>query len=171
MGCRKEKINKFLLAGVLVTMLGVAISPLVMAATEDTLIVTFNPSGAVDIAIAPATYDFGSLTGGANQATTGDYITIWNNGTVFMDVQAKSNASTLNLTLDTDGSPSLDFFSINFNEANSTGYCTAAYGTEFWTNVGPSGDTRSFDFTLYLGSISTDHPEQNTTITFQGSIA
>lgn len=172
MGCGKENVEKLLLLCVFMMMFGAAISPLVMA-DEDELVIWFNPQGSVDVEIAPAFYDFGDITAESSGSTNGDYFVLWNNGSIFMDVQAKSNATTLNLTLDTSASPGPDEFSIEFNEANSTGFCDSSYGTEFWTMVSPSGaaGTREFDFTVHVGQISTDHPQQNTTITFQGSVA
>jgi len=151
-----------------IVMILVGFSPLVWAGTNDTVIITFDPIGDIDIDISYASYDFGSITGNSNISTSGNYFTLYNNGTVAMDTEIKTNATTdeSNMNLDTDGNPGLDYFSIYINDLDTPGYLTTSY-VEFDQSLSPGSKT--FDITLYIGYLSTNHGQQTTTIYFQGS--
>jgi len=158
-----RKIYAFLVSAIVIS----AITPLVMAATEDNVHITFDPDGQIDIDVSPASYAFGSAVAGIWTNSSGSYFTLYNNGTVPMDTQIKSNATTdeTTMTLNTAGNPGLDEYSFN-----TSGFSNS-YGTESDTSLNPSA-SQGFDICLLLGtSLSANHTTQNTTIYFQGSIS
>jgi len=61
----------------------------------------------VNIDVSPKTYNFTTIQTGAYKITTGSTFTLYNNGTVPMDTQFKTNATTdsTDLNLDEDGNP------------------------------------------------------------------
>ena len=164
-----RKIYAFLVSAIVIS----AITPLVMAATEDNVHITFDPDGQIDIDVSPASYDFGSSQANAWTNSTGSYFTLYNNGTVPMDTQIKSNATTdeTTMTLNTAGNPGLDEYSFNTSGLSNDMWVPSSYGTESDTSLNPS-TSQGFDICLLLGtSLSANHTTQNTTIYFQGSIS
>ena len=82
------RIKKTLIIPLIVVMLITAVSPLVLAAAEDYITVTFDPGGTISLEVSPDTASFGSVVfestnndvsegGGGTTAYT-----LWNNGTV-----------------------------------------------------------------------------------------
>ena len=145
-------------------------TPLVLAASEDSVIITFDPEGDIDIDVSLANYSFGSVISGLWTNTTGGTYTLFNNGTVSMNTQIKSNATTDegNMTLDTDGNPPMDnysFYTIGFDNDD---YITTAYSANFHLSLSAS-DSKTFDLGLNLGNLSANHTVQTTTIYFQGN--
>ncbi|HUT00066.1 MAG TPA: hypothetical protein VMY59_07105 [Candidatus Thermoplasmatota archaeon] len=148
------------------------LTPMVLA-DETSISVTFDPDGVIDIDVTPKTYDFGSIQPGAWSNTTANYFTIYNNGTLSMDTQFKTNATTdsTNLTLDADGSPGLDSYSFQTNGLDTDGYITAAYAVEQDTGI-TAGTNKVCGLCLNMGSsISQNWTSQRTTIYLQGSVS
>ena len=176
MGCRMN-IKK--LSSLLVTIMFLAgLTPLVLAATEDNLYISFDPDGDIDIDVDIHDYNISSQVGPvlANEwtNTTTSTFTIYNNGTVNMDVQIKTNASTDQNDMDLNASgvaPVEDEYAIFIEGLDAENYIGTAYGQELENNIPANGGTATFDVCLLLGTISTNHSLQNTTIYFQGSIA
>ena len=164
---RNRKIYAFLVSAIVIS----AITPLVMAATEDNVHITFDPDGQIDIDVSPASYAFGSSQANAWTNSSGSYFTLYNNGTVPMDTQIKSNATTdeTTMTLNTAGNPGLDEYSFNTSGFSNDMWVPSSYGTESDTSLNPSA-SQGFDICLLLGtSLSANHTTQNTTIYFQGT--
>ena len=157
----------------LISMMLLALStPLVIAATEDHLIITFDPNGDIDIDVNISAYNFSTIVVNQYKNTTGGYFTLYNNGTVSMDTQIKSNTSTDEGDLDLNASgvaPGLDEYAIKIEGLDVENYVTDSYGLEFDTLLAPSG-SKTFDIGLLLGSsLSANFSWQTTTISFQGS--
>ena len=164
---RSRKIYAFLVSAIVIS----AITPLVMAATEDNVHITFDPDGQIDIDVSPASYAFGSSQANAWTNSSGSYFTLYNNGTVAMDTQIKSNATTdeTTMTLNTAGNPGQDEYSFNTSGFSNDMWVPTSYGTESDTSLNPS-TSKTFDICLLLGtSLSANHTTQNTTIYFQGT--
>ncbi len=170
----KRKVSKKIVLTFLVSaMVITATTPLVMAAIEDNVHITFDPDGSIDIDVSPASYDFGSAVAGIWTNSSGSYFTLYNNGTVPMDTQIKSNATTdeTTMNLSTAGNPGLDEYSFNTDGLSNDMWVPNSYGTESDTSLNPSA-SQSFEICLLLGtSLSANHTTQHTTIYFQGSIS
>jgi hypothetical protein len=166
-------VNKFFIISAILLLFLSTFSPLILAATEDNVRVTFNPDGNIDIDITPASYDFGSTVAGVWTNSSGSYFTLYNNGTVPMDTQIRTNATTeeTDMTLNTTGSPGLDEYSFNTSGLSNDMWFPSSYGLESDTSLA-SGSSKGFDICLLIGtSLSANHSTQNTTIYFQGSIS
>jgi hypothetical protein len=142
-----------------------------VVADEDSMGITFDPDGVVDIDVSTPEYGFGSVQVGTWENTTGSTFTLYNNGTVPMDTQIKSNATTdsTQMALDTNGGPGADAYSLYTDGLDSDGYITTAYGGDFDSALSASG-SKGFDMCLNIGSsLSSNFTAQRTTIYFQGS--
>jgi hypothetical protein len=180
MGCRKNTINiacasdiKKILFAWLVSMLWLSILTPIVLADETSISATFDPDGVVDIDITPKTYNFGTIQVNAWKNTTADYFTIYNNGTLSMDTQFKTNATTdsTSLTLDDDGAPGNNAYSFRTNGLDTDGYITAAYAAEQDTGIA-AGANKVCGLCLKMGSsISQNWTSQRTTIYLQGSLS
>ena len=165
--------KKILLVGLISAMLISALTPIVMAATEEGITITFDPSGNIDIDVSPNASDLG--TAGANDwtNTTGGTFTLFNNGSTSMDTEIKTNATTdsSDMELDDDGiAIPADNYSL-YAEADleTPGYITISYSF-FDTGLAKDG-TKNFDLCLKLADISQDWDQQQTTVYFRGSIS
>ena len=168
----KRRVSKKIVLTFLVSAMVIAsTTPLVMAAIEDNVHITFDPDGSIDIDVSPASYDFGSAVAGIWTNSSASYFTLYNNGTVPMDTQIKSNVSTdeTTMTLNTAGNPGLDEYSFNTSGLSNDMWVPNSYGTASDTSLNP-GNSQGFDICLLLGtSLSANHTTQNTTIYFQGT--
>jgi len=171
----RRRIDKRILFTCLVSsMLIIATSPLVMAATEDSVIITFNPDGDIDIDVNLSSYNFSSIVAGTWGNSTGNNFLLWNNGSVAMNTEIKTNDSTdegdMALNLST-APPDLDQYAIYIKDLNTMNqYVNNTYGFygNYSTNLAPD-DNDAFDICLFLGNLSANHTWQTTTIYFQGS--
>ena len=163
-----KKVYVFLLVGVLLS----ASIQMVFAATEDNLIITFDPDGDIDIDISLATYNFSSVLANEWTNTTGGTFTLYNNGSVAMDTQIKSNATTdeTDMSLNASGvAPGQDEYAIYIQGLDTQNYLTTAYALEFDQGLIPA-DSKTFDVCLLIGTnLSANHSWQTTTISFQGT--
>jgi hypothetical protein len=171
-----KKINSKILFALLVTFILVATTaPIVLAATEDTVIITFDPDGNIDIDISYSSYNFSSVSTNTWANTSAGYFTLYNNGSVPMDTEIKTNASTDegNMNLNASGvPPGTDEYAIYIdNNLDFPGYLTTAYGTYFDQGLA-SSDSKTFDICLLIGvNLTANFSWQTTTIYFQGSIS
>jgi len=159
--------------GILVIIMILAgFTPLVWAATEDSVVITFDPEGNIDIDISYASYNYSTVPANTWKNTTGGYFTLYNNGSVPMDTQIKTNATTdeTDMSLNASGvPPSTDEYAIYIEDLDFPGYLTTAYGVEFDQSLNPD-DSKTFDICLLLGvNLSANFSWQTTTIYFQGS--
>jgi hypothetical protein len=148
-------------------------SPIILAATEDTVIITFDPDGDIDIDVNLSYYNFSSVVAGIWSNTTGGTFTLYNNGTIPMDTQIRSNASTDEGDMDLNQSgiaPQQDEYAIYIEGLDFENYVNSSYTIEFDQGLNPN-DSKTFDICLLLGNISANHSWQTTTIYFQGSIS
>ena len=132
-----------------------------------------DPDGVVDIDVTPKTYNFGSIQAGAWKNTTNSYFTIYNNGTLSMDTQFKTNATTdsAQLTLDDNGAPGSNAYSFRTNGLDTDGYITASYAVEQDTGIAAKTN-KVCGLCLNMGSsITQNWTAQRTTIYLQGSIS
>jgi len=163
-----KKVNVLLVT----TMILAAFTPLVMAATEDDLIITFDPDGDIDIDVNISQYDFGSVQANTWTNTTGGTFTLYNNGTVAMDTQIKTNASTDEGDMDlnqTGTAPQQDEYAIKITGLDFERYLETAYNLDFDQQLLPQ-DSKTFDVCLRIGvNLSANHTTQTTTISFEGS--
>ena len=160
--------------GIFVTIMVIAgFTPVVWAATEDSVIITFDPEGTIDIDVSYSSYNYSSVFAQAWKNTTGGYFTLYNNGTVPMDTRIKTNATTdqTDMSLNASGTPpTTDEYAIYIEDLDSPGYLTTTYSKVFDTNLLPA-DSKTFDICLYIGvNITANFSWQTTTIYFQGSV-
>jgi hypothetical protein len=170
MGCKMEikKVNVLLVT----TMILAAFTPLVMAATEDDLIITFDPDGDIDIDVNISAYNFSKVQANSWTNTTGGTFTLYNNGSVAMDTRIKTNATTDegDMSLNASGTPpQQDEYAIYIEGLDSELYLENAYNEYFDTVLLPQ-DSKTFDVCLRIGiNLSANHSWQTTTISFEGS--
>ena len=170
MGCKMEikKVNVLLVT----TMILAAFTPLVMAATEDNLIITFDPDGDIDIDVNISAYNFTKVQANSWTNTTGGTFTLYNNGSVAMDTRIKTNATTdeTDMSLNATGTPpQQDEYAIYIEGLDSEFYLESAYNEYFDTVLLPQ-DSKTFDVCLRIGiNLSANHSWQTTTISFEGS--
>jgi hypothetical protein len=169
--------KKILFALVVSCMMFIATAPIIIGATSDSLEISFDPDGDVDIDVNFADYNItvqvGPVISGTWTNTSGSTFTIYNNGTVAMDTQIQTNTSTDqgNMSLNASGvAPAQDEYAINItglsNGYPQDTYVHVAYGVEFDQNLAPSGGTATFDLCILLGDISANHTWQETTLNF-----
>jgi len=164
--------------GILITLIILAgFTPLVWAATEDTVIITFDPDGNIDIDISYSSYNYSTVYANTWANTSGGYFTLYNNGSVPMDTEIKTNSTTDpvgsgQMSLNASGvPPSTDEYAIYIEDLDFPGYLTTAYGIDFDQSLNPL-DSKTFDICLLLGlNLSANFSWQTTTIYFQGSIS
>jgi len=166
--------KKILFTCLVSSMVIIATSPLVMAATEDSVIITFDPDGDIDIDVNLSSYNFSSVLSSAWTNTTGNTFTLYNNGTVAMNTQIKTNLTTdetnMSLNLST-APPGQDQYAIYIEGLNAMDqYVNSTYALYgfYSQNLNPD-DNEVFDICLLLGNLSANHTLQTTTIYFQGS--
>ena len=150
-----------------------AATPIVLGATVDTVIITFDPDGDIDIDVNLSYYNFSSVVAGIWSNTTGGTFTLYNNGTIPMDTEIRSNASTDEGDMDLNESgvpPDMDEYAIYIEGLDFENYVNSSYTIEFDQGLNPSA-SKTFDICLLLGNISTNHSWQTTTIYFRGSIS
>ena len=173
MGCRMviEKLYVFLV----VVMMLAGLTPVVFAVTEDEVLIFFDPDGEIDIDIAPeVSYNFSSVQANSWANSTGGTFTLFNNGTIAMDTQIKTNASTDETDMDLNASgtpPQQDEYAINITglDLTTNTFLTSSYSVEFDQQLLPD-DSKTFDVCLLIGvNLSANHSWQTTTISFQGS--
>ena len=171
----KRNINKKILFAYLVSyMIIIATSSSVLAATSDSVEITFNPDGDIDIDVNLSFYNFSSIISGNWGNTSGNMFLLWNNGSVAMDTQIETNDSTdeaqmwLNLS---GAAPSVNQYAImTINLGTVDKYLNNTYGTEGYYSTGLlPNDNDGFDLGILLGNLSANHSWQTTTIRFQGS--
>ena len=157
---------------VISTMLLATFTPLVLAATEDSVIITFDPDGDIDIDVSLPSHNFTAVLANTWSNTTGSTFILYNNGTVAMDTQIKTNATTDegDMSLNASGvAPVQDQYAIYIEGLNTSNYITTAYDQELGDNMFPSGSD-GFDICLLIGTnLSANHSWQTTTIYFQGT--
>jgi hypothetical protein len=170
-----RKLDNKLLFVLLVTFIMIATTtPIVLAASEDNVIITFDPNGDIDIDISLARYNFSIITAGMWANSTGGAFTLYNNGTVPMNTQIRTNATTdeTDMSLNATGvPPTTDEYAIYIEDVDFPNYLTTAYGTIFDQGLA-SSDSKTFDICLYLGvNLSANYSWQTTTIYFRGSVS
>lgn len=160
---------------VVALMICIALSPVIIAATEDEITVTFDPDGQIDLDISPGILNFGSVQA-ENSEESIQTITLYNNGTLAMQTTCETNVTTEvgNMECDGDGTPGLDFFSFQLTSTSMDGnnaYISNNTGspTTLDNSMNPSGSD-TFKITIYIGSLSANHTTQTTTVNFTGTI-
>jgi len=164
-----RKISVFIIAAL---MIGALITPLVLAATEDNVVITFDPDGDIDINVDAATYNFTTSQANAWDNTTASYFTCYNNGTVAMDVEVNasehSNEGDMWLNESTSA-PSQDEYAIYIKGFTPGGYVNSSYTYEHETGILPDDNTQ-FGISLLIGTnLSANHSWQTVTVYFRGT--
>jgi hypothetical protein len=177
MGCKmKKKFNvlssnaKKIMLAVLISMIWITtLTPVVLAGTTTNITISFNPAGVISIAVSPSSYNFSAIMAGGWKNSTPSIFTIFNNGTIGMDTQmATSATSSGGMVLDDSGSPGANQYSLLTDGLSSDAYLTAANVTRD-TNLASSG-TKPFDLCLNMGSTITQNwTWQTATVYFVGS--
>ena len=166
-----RKVSVFIISAL---MIGALITPLVLAATEDSVVITFDPQGDIDIDVNLSSYDFGGVLANTWSNTSGNYFLLWNNGTVAMHTEIKTNDTTdegnMGLNIST-APPGTDQYAIYIKDLNAQSqYVNNTYG--FYGNYSTSllpNDNDGFDICLLLGTnLSANWSTQTTTIYFRG---
>jgi hypothetical protein len=148
-------------------------TPLVLALSEDTLVITFDPDGDIDINVDVAAYNFSTVIVNAWENTTGELFTLYNNGTLPMDTEIRAdNSSEGDMTINGTGvPPTTDEFAIYIEDLDFPHYLNDSYVDDFDT-VLASNAYKSFDVCLLLGTnISANHSWQTVNISFRGTIS
>jgi hypothetical protein len=168
-----EETSQKILVVIFIVAIGITIVMPPVWADETSIKVTFDPEAAVNIDVSPKTYNFTTIQAGAWKNTTGSYFTLYNNGTVTMDTQFKSNATTdsAQLSLDGDGNPGSNAYSFRTSGLDADGYIDVGYGSDLDSAIVASG-TKGFALCLRMGSSLTQNfSYQRTTIYIQGSVS
>ena len=155
-----------------IVMIIAGFTPLVWAATEDTVIITFDPEGNIAIDISYLSYNFSNVSAGTWANTTGEYFTLYNNGSVPMTTEINTTDKTQegNMSLNESGvPPGTDEYAIYIEDLSPPGgYLNTSY-IVFDQGLNPL-DSKTFDICLLLGvNLSANFSWQTTTITFRGS--
>jgi len=171
----KGRADKKVLFAILVSsMLLTAVTPIVLAATEDNVTITFDPDGAIEIDVGQTNYSFGSAISGTWTNSTASYFTLYNNGTVAMDTEIRTNETTdspsdmyLN---ESNIAPRQDEYAIKTVGFTTDQYLNSTYALygEYDQGLNPD-DNKQFGLSLYLGNLSANHSVQTTTIYFRGT--
>lgn len=177
MGCNRNKTKKLsvIILGI-IAVIAILTPPISMAATEDTIHVTFNPEGAIDLGVSPNTLNFSTVSAETSEESSTTF-TLYNNGSIAMKTYCESNTTTDegDLTLDDDGSPAEDYFSLQFTTASNldgnTEYIPYLPSQVTLDNSLSAEDSETFKITIHLGAISTNHSWQTTTVNFTGTAA
>ena len=169
----KKKNNKIIFTLLVSFTLIAASAPIILAASEDSVIITFDPNGDIDIDVSLGFYNFSGVTAGMWTNSTGGAFTLYNNGSVPMDTQVRTNATTDqgNMSLNASGvPPQRDQYAIYIDGLDVENYVNSSYTIEFDQGLA-SDDSKTFDVCLFLGvNLSANFSWQTTTIYFQGSI-
>ena len=171
MGCKMQL--KKIYGILIIVMILAGFTPIVWAATEDTVIITFDPDGNIDIDISYSSYNYSVVPANSWKNTTGGYFTLYNNGSVPMTTQIKTNATTdeADMSLNDSGMPpNTDEYAIFIEDLDLPNYLNTSY---FVFDTGLNAiDSKTFDICLLLGTnLSANHSWQTTTIYFRGSIS
>jgi hypothetical protein len=176
MGCiRDVKRDIFLIITVLMLIFAI-ITPSITMAADDTIHVTFDPSGSVTLDVSPQELNFSTVNANSNEESSTTF-TIWNNGTISMKTECETNTTTDegNLSCDGDGTPGYDNFSLRFTSTTMDGnneYISnsSASKTTLDNSLAAAGSD-TFKITIYLGYLNDDFGWQTTTVNFTGSAA
>jgi hypothetical protein len=173
MGCRKEKIEKLLLSSFVITLIFIAVASPIVIGVDDTVVITFDPTGSVTLATKPTTLDCGTPANGSEDESA-TAITLYNNGSAPMTTSIDTNATTEsgNLTLDPDGGTIIeDYYSVQI----TTSSCSE--GTQYFTDTLtayndtlPPDDSTTFKITVWVGDISENFNQERTTLNFTGTL-
>jgi len=173
-GISTRKIDNKILFALFITFILIATAtPIVLAASEDNVVITFDPNGDIDIDVSLASYNFSSISAGMWANSSGGYFTLYNNGSVPMTTEICTNASTDegNMSLNESGvAPGTDQYAIYIEDLDLPNYLNTSYFV-FDNGLNPV-DSKTFDICLLLGTnLSANHSWQTTTIYFRGSIS
>jgi len=162
-----KKIFVFVIAGVLISTV-----PLVLAATEDTLVISFDPEGDIDIDVNNATYNFSTIDANTQEATTGNWFTLYNNGTIAMDTQVNcsNTTDTRQMVLNESGvAPTQDQYAIYIYDLDTPAWLNQTLSVEHDTSLNPN-DNKQFDIALLIGdNLSSNWSWQEVTLWFRGT--
>lgn len=172
---KERRINNKIVILLVGTMLVTAITPVVLAASQDHIVVTFNPTGAIDLDVTPNNASFGtvvfeSTNNWPTEGGTDTSYTLYNNGTVAADVYIFSNTTTNSgsMSLDIDGaSIPVDGYSLDVTGSDAQ-YITATNAS--WADALAASGTITFGINLDLGSGSEDWASQTTRINITGAV-
>ena len=171
MGCNGNKIQRFFLIGLVLMLVITAFMPQQIVLADESITVTFNPTGSVIGDVSPNIIDYGGVTMGGSEASSS--LTLWNNGTVQMDTDVETNKTTADMECDGDGvggSLAEDFFALQFTNTALDGnnlYIsnTSASQTQLDTGLA-GGNSDTFEVTIHIDSASAEHATQTTWINF-----
>ena len=174
---KKRQVNNKILILLIGAMLVTAITPVVLAASQANIAVTFDPTGTIDLDVSPDDASFGSVVfeSANNWPTEGgavDSYTLYNNGTVAADVYIFSNTTTdsAQMTLDDDGaSIPIDGYSLDVTGTSSQ---QITHTNASWIDnlAADATGVVTFGLNLNLGSGSQDWTSQTTRINITGTI-
>jgi len=174
MGCKKKNklsssnnIKKIVLA-VLVSMMWIACFTPIVFSDEDTVTISFDPTGAVNVEVYPITMNFSTVAAGHWETGSVNYLTIRNNGSIRIDTQVKV-CHTKNLIVDSDGTPATDYFSLYTSGLSNDAYVPYAYGAYQSQDLNP-GTPDTFTLNIGLGNISANHSWQNAYVNFSAEV-
>jgi len=187
MGCKKvdwiifgrkaSQIKKTLIVPLVVVMMITAVTPIVFAANEhsDTITVTFDPGGDIELDVTPGTATFGTVDFEASNEWPSEggldtTYTLYNNGSVAADVWIKANHTTDsgNMDLENTGNPAQDQYCLNVTGSNAQQITNT--NASWSNNLAGGGATITFGINLELGTGSEDWAAQTTTINITGVI-
>lgn len=176
MGCKKDIRKDLFLISTILMLVFAIITPSMSMAADDTINVTFDPSGSVSLDVSPQELNFSTVNADSNEES-GTTFTIWNNGTIAMKTECEANTTTdeENLSCDGDGTPGYDNFSLRFTSTTMDGddaYISnsSSSRTTLDNSLGASASD-TFKISIYLGYLNDDYGWQTTTVNFTGSAA
>jgi hypothetical protein len=163
-----KKIFVFLIASLLITTV-----PLVMAVSEDNVVISFNPYGDIDIDVDHTTYNFTTIYAATTKDSGASEFTLYNNGTIDMDTDINCSATSENMHLnETTSAPQTDEYAIYVNTTlTNPNWLNHTYETmqaDYDTSLSPN-DNKAFGMTLRIGTnLSANHSWQTVTVYFRG---
>jgi hypothetical protein len=171
----KEKI---LIVGLITLMMVftafIPVSKIVLAASTDTLVITFKFVGNKSIDVSLASYNFTTVWAGNCKNTSGGatHFTMWNNGTMVADISAQITTAPSGLTCHNHNPTGMDSFALL--GLKGTIQYTPWYNTTSYQNLEAKlnkSQPRTFGLRLYAGNVSAavNNTWKTMTVTFRAT--
>ena len=164
MGCDREKVIKLILIGTIVVSLVTGATPVVMRtkAVNDTVSVTFTPSGNLSVSVTPTTWDAETLYADQSNETSGNHFTADNDGTVTWATAYIQAANSPDMTL-VDSSPANNEFAMQAQGGDLLSFTGLFTNQTLETNVAYDSNVQ-FDLKVIMGPGFTDDWGQQTCV-------
>ena len=165
--------SKKIFLAILISMIWVTtLTPMVFAAGTQ-IRVTFDPNGSLSFSVNPNTYNFTSVLAGSYRQTATGWGTMWNNGSVQVNVTIYTNVSSdapNHMICQNGAAPAADHYALNGTGLLTTNYFPTSKGATLYAQV--NGGTTSLPFGLRVtigATLSKNWSYERTTINFSAT--